>query len=136
MIQPFGTDHQGTDLRPDIPQGLVRHSDLVADNGENLFVLPPRLDQLDHGQTQSFQIDLSNPTRHTAGRHTAQVGVMSNIADESHQFTLMKNRRNGVKIHDVLAAFVRIVGDDNVTWFQVSRFETIDQLPHGDFEPG
>ena len=62
--------------------------------------------------------------------------MMGDVADEADQLAAMEGGRDGVEIHDVLAAAVRIVGDDDVPRRQVLLTEFPDQFPHRDLETG
>ena len=61
---------------------------------------------------------------------------MGDVADKSHQLAIVKRRRDGVEIHDVLAAAVWIVGDNDVAGLQVFRPVGFHQFAHGDFKAG
>ena len=103
---------------------------------EQLLVLDPALEQLHHGQPQALEIDLADAAGDAARRDAAEIGMVRDVADEPDKLAVVKRRRNGVEIHDVLAAAIGIVGDDHVARREVFRSKGFDQLTHGDLEAG
>ena len=100
------------------------------------MVFDTALDELDHRQPQTFEIDFADPACNSSRSDAAEIGVMGDVADESDKLAIVKRRRDGVEIHDVLAAAVWIVGDDDVAGLQVFRPIGFHQFTHGDFKAG
>jgi len=133
-VDAIDPDHQRGDLRADIAERLVRQPDLIGDDSEQLLVFDAALDELDHRQAQAFEINLADAAGHAARRRAAEIGVMRDVAGKSNELAAVKRRRNGIKIHDVLAAAIRIVGDNDIAGRKFLGGKRLHQLAHGDLE--
>src|SRR5580692_488015 len=64
-VEAIDADHERRNLSSDVAERLVRNADLVGNDAEDFAVFNTALDELDHRQPQTFEIDFANPTRNS-----------------------------------------------------------------------
>ena len=112
--QPRGSHFQRRRLRLDVADALIGNADVAADDGVDLAVHHPALEQLDGRQAQSFLLDLGGLGGKPARHHAADVRPVPRVLQPAEQLAIHVERHGEAHIHQVRATQIGVVDDVDV----------------------
>ena len=101
-------------LRLDVADPLLSDADVGEDDGEDLLVHSPLLEQLDRRQAQALLLHLGGVRREAARHRAADVRPMTGVGQPGEEFPLVEERLHEAHVHQMRAAEIGIVDDVGV----------------------
>ena len=101
-------------LRLDVADALVGDADVRQDDRQDLVVEHALLVELDRRQAQALLLDLGRVGREAARHHAAGVGPVAGVGEPAPEPAVAEERLHELDVHQVRAAEVRIVDDEDV----------------------
>ena len=113
------TDVQCGGLGLDVADTLVRDADVGQDDGEDLLVHHPALEELHRGKAQSLLLHLGGVGGESPGHHAAGVRPVAGVGEPREQLAPVEERFDEPDVHQVGAAQVGVVDDEEVAGREV-----------------
>jgi hypothetical protein len=111
---------------PDVADALVGDADIAEDDGEDLLVHRPLLEELHGRQAQALLLDFGGAGREAARHHAADIRPVAGIGQPRKQRAAIEERLHEAHVHQVRAAEIGVVDD-----VDVARLQVLGAVDHG-----
>jgi len=115
----------------DVADALVGNADVGQDDGENLLVHLALLEELHRRQAQPLLLDLGGAGGEAAGHHAADVGPVAGVGEPGEDLALVEERLYEPHVHQMGAAEVGVVDDEDVARLHHSCIVAFHPLDDG-----
>ena len=98
---------------------MIRNTDVGKNDGEDFFIHHPGLEEFDRRQSESLLLHFGGIGGKTAGDGPSGVRPVTGVGKPGKEFSLVEERLDETDIHQVGAAQVRIIDNEEIAIFQV-----------------
>jgi hypothetical protein len=130
--QPHLAGRQRGGLRLDVADALVGNADVGHDDRQDLLVHLALLPELHRRQAKTFLLDLGGAGGKAARHHAADIRPVACVGEPGEDLALVEERLHEAHIHQMRAAQIGIVDDEDVAWIDLAGivgFHTLDDRP-------
>src|SRR5690606_19071931 len=123
-------DLERGDLGLQVAEYGRRLAHVLPDHRPDLLDADTAFEELQRRNAQALLVDLGGVGAVAAGRHAADVEVMTERADDGDSAPLVEDRAKGCDVRKMLPTAVRIIGDDDIAILPLlERDEALDDGP-------
>ena len=128
--QPLLAGGERGGLRLDVADALVGDADVGQDDRQDLLVHLALLEEFHRRQAQSFLLDLRRAGREAARHHAADVGPVAGVGEPGEHLALVEERLHEPHVHQMRAAEIGIVDDEDVARIDLAGIVALHALDH------
>ena len=118
--QSLLADAERAELRADVADPLVGNPDVVQHDVDDVLANLAAADELDRRQAQPLLHDLGRRRGKAARHHAPGIRPMAGIRQIAPQAAAIIERPHHLDVHQMGAAEIRVVDQDDVTRFEVA----------------
>ena len=128
--EPLLAHRERGDLRLDVADPLLRHPDVREDDRQDVLVHHALAEELHRRQPQPLLLHLGRARREPAGHRAARVRPVAGVRQVRPQPAAVEERLHHLHVHQVRAARVRVVDDEDVAGLEAVGAALRDVLDH------